>query len=115
MKSVAFSPDGSRIVSGGFDSGIRLWNATTRTPIGAVSAQKRIDQEKLVPYQVWSVTFSPDGQTVVSGSGSDLDFAGENSIIRLWNVAPTLSAKGDPLQDEPDKPEPLQCWFQFRR
>jgi WD40 repeat protein len=111
VKSVAFGPDGSRIVSGGFDSAIRLWDAHTRTPIGVVSAQKLNDQKLPVPYQVWSVTFSPDGQTVVSGSGSDLDFGGENSIIQLWNVAPTLSAKGDPLQYEPDKPNVYSLGF----
>ena len=33
VESIAFSPDGERIVSGSFDSSLRLWNAHTLTPL----------------------------------------------------------------------------------
>ena len=33
--SVAFSPDGTRIVSGSGDNTLRIWNADTGQPIGA--------------------------------------------------------------------------------
>ena len=58
--SVAFSPDGTRIVSGGLDGTVQLWDARTGQPFG----------EPLLPhrYAVTSVAFSPDGTRLVSAS-----------------------------------------------
>ncbi len=100
IQSVAFSPDGSRIVSGGFDSAVRMWDTRTLNPIGAVSAHKVDDQGQPVPYQVWSVAFSPDGGQVVSGSGFDIA-GGQNYLIQLWNVEPTIGANGPPIKGPP--------------
>jgi WD40 repeat protein len=67
--SVAFSPDGQRIVSGSADNTLRLWDILGK-PLGQ-------------PFQghtstVFSVAFSPDGQRIVSGS---LD-----GTLRLWDL-----------------------------
>ena len=65
IRSVAFSPDGSKIVSGSSDKTIRVWDASTSV-------------EMLPPLRghdnyVRSDAFSPDGSKIVSGS-SDKSF-----------------------------------------
>jgi WD40 repeat protein len=67
--SVAFSPDGRRIVSGSVDQTLRLWDATTGQEIGAPLTGHS--------GSVWSVAFSRDGQRIVSGSDDD--------TIRIWD------------------------------
>ena len=57
--SVGFSPDGTHVVSGCWDSSVRIWNATT----GEI---ERILMEHT--NGVLSVAFSPDGTRIVSGS-----------------------------------------------
>ena len=78
--SVAFSPDGSRIVSGSSDNMIRLWDANTGEPIS----------EPLRGHDgpVNSVAFSPGGGRIVSGSW--------DNTLRLWD-ATTGEAIGEPL------------------
>jgi WD40 repeat protein len=49
-----------------------------------------------VPYQVWSVAFSPDGHHVVTGSGFDPDGKAHN-LVQMWNVD-TRTAEGDPFK-----------------
>jgi WD40 repeat protein len=70
--SVAFSPDGTRIVSGGFDNVVRVWDVATAQPIGA-PLRGHTDT-------VRSVAFSPDGTRIVSAS--------DDKTLRLWPVYP---------------------------
>ena len=57
--SVAFSPDGMRIVSGSNDSTLRLWDGETGKPIG--------EPLKGHTKSVKSVAFSPDGKRSCQG------------------------------------------------
>ncbi|NET49135.1 MAG: TIR domain-containing protein, partial [Merismopedia sp. SIO2A8] len=79
IASVAFSPDGQTLVSGGNDGTVRLWDIQGN-PIG----------EPLEGHQKWvtSVAFSPDGQTLVSG--------GDDGTVRLWDIQG--NPIGEPLE-----------------
>ena len=81
VRSVAFSPDGQRLVSGSGDNTMRLWDANTGAAIGQ-PLEGHGDS-------VFSVAFSPDGQRLVSGSDDD--------TLRLWD-ANTGAAIGQPLE-----------------
>ncbi|KAL4074753.1 WD40-repeat-containing domain protein [Scleroderma yunnanense] len=81
VTTVAFSPDGTRIVSGSDDHTIRLWDAETGLTVGS-SLEGHTER-------VYEVMFSPDGKCVVSGSC--------DSTIRIWDVEKGLQV-GEPLQ-----------------
>ncbi|KAE9406010.1 hypothetical protein BT96DRAFT_876203 [Gymnopus androsaceus JB14] len=85
VSSVAFSPDGERIVSGSYDQTVRIWNAKTGRAIG--------EPLKGHTHFVSSVAFSPDGERIVSGSN--------DQTVRIWN-AKTGEAIGEPLEGHTD-------------
>lgn len=70
VESVAFSPDGQTLASGGDDTTVRLWNMASQNEIAVLEGHTD---------QVRSVVFSPDGQTLASGS--------YDGMVRLWDVA----------------------------
>jgi hypothetical protein len=55
--AVAFSPDGKRLVTGGFDSTIRIWDVDAGEEIRTLNS----------PGPVNSIAFSPGGKFLVSG------------------------------------------------
>ncbi len=74
VNSVAFSPDGKMLASGGLGGEIKLWNVSSSQLIRTLTGDP-----------VNSVAFSPDGKTLASGS------RGES--IRLWDVSSGRIAK----------------------
>ncbi|KAH8796272.1 WD40-repeat-containing domain protein [Flagelloscypha sp. PMI_526] len=106
--SVAFSPDGQRIVSGSSDKTLRLWDATTGAVIGEPllgsgdntlrlwdATTGEVIGEPLLGHSdyVWSVAFSPDGFRIVSGSSDE--------TLRLWDGT-TGAVIGEPLRGHSD-------------
>ena len=65
--SLAYSPDGNTLASGG-DSRIRLWDAATGNLINTFEGSP----------SVYSLAYSPDGRTLASG--------GRWRDVHLWNA-----------------------------
>ena len=86
--AVAWSPDGSRIVSGSKDGNISVWDAANVSLGPLLSHQGHTDA-------VNSISFSPDGSRFVSGSS-------DNST-KVWNVsdvaAGPLSVSADDYEE----------------
>lgn len=67
--SVAFSPDGLRLVSGSKDATLRIWDATNGTEVATLRGHVA---------EVVCVAVSPDGNQIASG--------GKDNSIRLWDL-----------------------------
>ena len=74
--SVAFSPDGTLLATGGID-GLRLWNPTTGQGLVTLTPNKS---------SVSVVAFSSDGRTLASS---------ESGGIFLWDVDEVLRMEAD--------------------
>jgi WD40 repeat protein len=74
--SVAFSPDGKKIVSGSRDCTVRVWDTETGKPLSEAINGHSLD--------VTSVRFSPDGKRIASGS--------QDYTIRVWHTVAVITA-----------------------
>jgi WD40 repeat protein len=77
VTSVAFSQDGSQVVSGSDDQSVRIWNVTT----GEVEAELKGHTDS-----VTSVSLSQDGSRVVSGSMTKQSEFGMRQLAR-WRLS----------------------------
>ena len=96
MTSVAFSPDGTRIVSGSWDHTLIIWNAHT-------GQQVRDEPLKGHTNTVMSVAFSPDGTRIVSQDYSNKTLVWDASTgkhLADEQPPPSLYASSAPLAME---------------
>ncbi|MCH7686979.1 MAG: WD40 repeat domain-containing protein, partial [Planctomycetes bacterium] len=80
IESVAYSRDGKRVLTGGFQR-VRIWDAVTGQLVGELEG---------LGNTVWAVSFSHDGKRILVASGNS---------ARLWD-ANTLQPIGEPMQHE---------------
>jgi len=82
VSSVAVSPDGKHVISGGDQGGVALGvgkNTANYLKLWDISTGKEIRTFIGNANSFYSVSFSPDGRYVLSGSN--------NNTIKLWDVA----------------------------
>ncbi|MGW6010584.1 nSTAND1 domain-containing NTPase [Streptomyces sp. NPDC055210] len=85
VQSASFSTDGDLIATCGWDGAVRLWDARTGAPRGALLADHS--------GAVMDVAFAPSGRVLAT--------AGWDGTVRLWDVA-TRTPRGRPIKAHPD-------------
>ena len=70
IRSVAFSPDGRRIVTGSYDQTAKVWEAASGKQLFTLEGHSNV---------IRSVAFSPDRQRIVTG--------GYDQTAKVWTVA----------------------------
>jgi WD40 repeat protein len=73
--SLAFSPDGNRLVTGSYDKTIRIWDASSGRQLAVLRGHEAA---------VGALALSHDGRRIVSGAGG-WPIEGDSSV-RVWDV-----------------------------
>jgi hypothetical protein len=71
--AVAWSPDGTRLLTGGGDDGVRVWDAATAEPLHQLTGHTG---------GVRAVAWSPDGTRLLTGGG--------DGTVRVWDATSGL-------------------------
>ena len=106
LTTLAFSPDGRRLVTSGGDGGVKFWDAALLRQLDRLPGHDGPDglraRERLWAAAslgaftgghdglVWSVAFSPAGNTLATG--------GQDVTVRLWHAPPLPAALQEPAE-----------------
>lgn len=74
IHDVAFSPDGTQLISSSYDNMVKIWDASTGKELRTL-----LHASQTTLGMVYGVAFSPDGTQIASGS--------VDSTIKLWRTA----------------------------
>ena len=96
--SIVYAPDGETITAGDLDDGtVRLWHAKTgkhKSTLKHVNGLQPVLTDRR--YDISSVAYSPDGNTLVTGGGY---YKHEEGTVYLWH---TRTGKRKTLYEGPD-------------
>lgn len=81
----SWSPDGTKLVTGGRDDLVRVWDSSTGQLLTTLTGHCG---------GVFSVSYSPDGTRIASGSG--MAGLGNGGDILVWDVSDSKSCSGNP-------------------
>lgn len=90
VSTIAFSPDGSQLVTGDRAGVVRIWNPEAmKKKLTFINDVPRFWQAQ--QGRIYTIRFSPDGRRVLS--------AGEGGVLRIWETPETV----DPLATKVDR------------
>jgi WD40 repeat protein/serine/threonine protein kinase len=80
LETVAYSPDGKRFASGGWDGKVRIWD------IENPDMAKVVCEIPASSGYVFAVAFSPDGKQIAVGTNERGAEGGRGEYLKLWNA-----------------------------
>ncbi|MEV0391064.1 AAA family ATPase [Nonomuraea sp. NPDC050643] len=98
VRTLAFSPDGHTLATGGNDNTVILWDLTDRTQPRPIGRPLTVGRHSYVGY----LSFSPDGTSLATGSGIEVilwDLTGLNDL-RSHAAQRACAIAGGPLDRE---------------